>query len=147
MKKSFLVFPIIALTLAGCTTYTPSSTEGTIPVVETANPSWQNTTEVVEQPVYQQPVQTVQQPVYQPQVVQQVQNTGAVFNVPRDSEGKPIYSQIVKGSYTGDTYIVQKGDTLFFISYLAGKNKMEIARLNNLNYPYPLSIGQVLKLK
>ncbi len=162
MKKSLLVFPIMALTLAGCTTYSPSAEES-IPAVETVNGGWQNT-DVVEQPVYkqpvyqqpvyqqpvyQQPVQVVQQPVYQQptQVVQEVENTGSVINIPRDAAGRPDYSQIVKGSYTGDTYTVQKSDTLFFISYLAGKDKMEIARLNNLSYPYALSVGQVLRLK
>ncbi len=154
MKKSLVVFPIMALTLAGCTTYN-STEEDMIPPVETANAGWQNTNEVIEQPVYQQPDQVVQQPVYQQptqvqqpaQAVQQVQNTGSVFNVPRDAAGKPDYSQIVKGAYTGDSYTVQQGDTLFFISYLAGQDKMEVARLNNLSFPYQLSVGQVLRLK
>ncbi|MDG6881422.1 Murein hydrolase activator NlpD precursor [Phocoenobacter uteri] len=143
MKKLHLVFPIMALTLAGCTTYTPA--EETVPVVETANAGWQNTVEAVEEPVYQ----AQQQPVYQEttEVVEQVQEVGTAFNIPRGVDGKPDYSQIMKGSYTGNSYTVQKGDTLFFVSYLAGKDKAEIARLNNLSYPYTLSVGQVLKLK
>ncbi len=146
MKKSLLIFPIMALTLAGCTTYTPSAEEA-IPAVEAANTGWQNTTEAVEQPTYQQPA--YEQPTYeQPaQAAQQVQEMGGNLNVPRDAMGKPDYSQITKGAYTGDSYTVQKGDTLFFISYLSGKNKTEIARLNNLSFPYQLSVGQVLRLK
>ncbi|MDP8101516.1 LysM peptidoglycan-binding domain-containing protein [Phocoenobacter atlanticus] len=145
MKKSFLLFPIMALTLTACTTYAPTIEDDIPPPAEvgTVSGGWQNT-DTIEQPappVYQQEI-PVSRPVSRP--VSQVNNT---FNIPRDANGKPDYSQIAKGSYTGDAYTVQKGDTLFFVSYLAGKDKEEIARLNNLTYPYTLSIGQVLRLK
>ncbi len=141
MKKPFLLFPILALTLTACTTYNPTIEDDIPPPAEigTVSGGWQNT-DAIEQPA---------SPIYQQEipVSRSVSQANSTFNIPRDINGKPDYNQIVKGSYTGNSYTVQKGDTLFFISYLAGKSKEEIAHLNNLTRPYTLTIGQVLKLK
>ncbi len=143
MKKSFLLFPIMALTLTACTSYGPTMEDDIPPPAEigTVDDGWQNTDAIEPPPP---PVYKPEAPAPVSRPVYQESNAG---NIPRDANGKPDYSQIAKGSYTGSAYTVQKGDTLFFISYLAGKSKEEIARLNNLTYPYTLSIGQVLKLK
>lgn len=68
------------------------------------------------------------------------------FTIPRDEKNAPIYSQIDKGFYNGDSYTVRKGDTMFLIAYIAGKDVKEIAKLNNMSEPYQLNVGQTLKL-
>lgn len=67
------------------------------------------------------------------------------FEIPRDSNNAPIYSQIQKGFYDGSTYTVRKGDTMFLIAYVIGKDVKEIAALNNMSEPYQLTVGQKLK--
>lgn len=68
------------------------------------------------------------------------------FTIPRDENNAPIYSQIDKGFYNGDSYTVRKGDTMFLIAYIAGKDVKELAALNNMKEPYQLNVGQTLKL-
>lgn len=67
------------------------------------------------------------------------------FEIPRDTNNVPIYSQIQKGFYDGPTYTVRKGDTMFLIAYMVGKDVREIAALNNMSEPYQLTIGQKIK--
>ncbi|OOF66439.1 murein hydrolase activator NlpD [Rodentibacter sp. Ppn85] len=70
-----------------------------------------------------------------------------VINVPRNpNTNAPDYSQIQKGSYKGETYKVNKGDTMFLIAYLAGMDVKELAAMNNMSEPYSLSVGQTLKI-
>lgn len=67
--------------------------------------------------------------------------------IPRNSRtNKPEYNQIEKGFYHGNTYTVNKGDTLYLVSYISGQDVEDIARLNNLSPPYDLRTGQILKL-
>lgn len=114
-------------------------------------------------PTYQQPA-TNTQPTFQP--VQPVKPAQPVapqtktvtktvsdcvasqnINVPRNpNTNAPDYSQITKGSYKGNTYKVNKGDTMFLIAYLAGMDVKELASLNNMSEPYSLSVGQTLKI-
>ncbi|MDG6881421.1 Murein hydrolase activator NlpD precursor [Phocoenobacter uteri] len=69
------------------------------------------------------------------------------ITIPRDEQtNKPIYSKIDKGSYEGNIYTVRKGDTIFLIAYIAGMDVPEVAELNGLKAPYPLHIGQKIKL-
>ena len=69
------------------------------------------------------------------------------INVPRNpNTNAPDYSQIEKGSYKGNTYKVNKGDTMFLIAYLAGIDVKELAALNNMTEPYSLNLGQTLKI-
>lgn len=111
------------------------------------------------QPTYQpvvptpQPVVTAPTPTPVPTPKPAAKTTPAAkktvsqdFTIPRDEKNAPIYSQIDKGFYNGDTYTVRKGDTMFLIAYIAGKDVKEIAKLNNLNEPYQLHIGQKIKL-
>lgn len=67
------------------------------------------------------------------------------FEIPRDANNAPMYNQIQKGFYDGSTYTVRKGDTMFLIAYIVGKDVKEIAALNNMSEPYQLSVGQKLK--
>ncbi|QIW16711.1 hypothetical protein A4G20_10405 [Pasteurellaceae bacterium RH1A] len=68
------------------------------------------------------------------------------FEIPRDANNKPVYGQINKGFYNGQTYTVRKGDTMYLIGYISGKDVNEIARLNNMSEPFQLAVGQKIKL-
>ena len=48
--------------------------------------------------------------------------------------------------FSGDTYTVQAGDSLYGIGLELGKDWQEIAYLNEIEPPYNLNVGQVLKL-
>lgn len=95
-------------------------------------------------PVAVQNTTKVQKPA--PKKVSTPKAVSQDFTIPRDEKNAPIYSQIDKGFYNGDSYTVRKGDTMFLIAYIAGKDVREIAALNNLKEPYQLHIGQKLKL-
>ncbi|WP_018982923.1 peptidoglycan DD-metalloendopeptidase family protein [Salinimonas chungwhensis] len=48
--------------------------------------------------------------------------------------------------YSGDTYTVKTGDTLFAIAWYANKDYQDIARFNRLQAPYNIYPGQKLRL-
>ena len=56
------------------------------------------------------------------------------------------YSQLQRGSFHGRYYTVQRGDTLYFISYMAGRDVKDIVKLNRLPYPYTIYPGQQLAI-
>ena len=56
------------------------------------------------------------------------------------------YSQLQRGSFHGRYYTVQRGDTLYFISYMAGRDIKDIVKLNRLPYPYTIYPGQRLAI-
>ncbi|PSW59971.1 hypothetical protein C0W54_17660 [Photobacterium kishitanii] len=56
------------------------------------------------------------------------------------------YSQLQRGSFHGRYYTVQKGDTLYFISYMTGRDVKDIVKLNRLPYPYTIYPGQTLAI-
>jgi lipoprotein NlpD len=51
-----------------------------------------------------------------------------------------------KGSLKTNKYKVKKGDTLYSIAWGAGRNFVDVARLNHLSSPYIIYPGQVLNL-
>lgn len=134
--------------------------------VNTGSTGWQSDVQPMEMPSTMS--QPMPQPVYNAPAPQPVYNAPAPqpvakqkpaptpkpvakkvpqnFEIPRDENNAPIYSQIEKGFYNGDSYTVRKGDTMFLIAYIAGKDVKEIARLNNMSEPYQLRVGQSLKL-
>jgi len=57
------------------------------------------------------------------------------------------YLDFTQQAFTGATYKVQKGDTLFAIAWYSGNDYRDIATLNKLKAPYQIFPGQVLKLK
>ena len=133
----------------------PSTMGSSVPTgTQTPQPSFQPSFQPTYQPV-QQPTATQPQPApapVQPQTktvtktVSDCTSSGAI-NVPRNpNTNAPDYSQIQKGSYKGNTYKVNKGDTMFLIAYLAGIDVKELAALNNMTEPYSLSLGQTLKI-
>ena len=129
----------------------PSTMGGSVPTgTQTPQPSFQPTYQPVQQPAATQP-QPAPAPI-QPQTktvtktVSDCTSSGAI-NVPRNpNTNAPDYSQIQKGSYKGNTYKVNKGDTMFLIAYLTGMDVKDLASMNNMKEPYSLSVGQTLKI-
>ena len=129
----------------------PSTMGSSVPTgTQTPQPSFQPTYQPVQQPTATQP-QPAPAPV-QPQTktvtktVSDCTSSGAI-NVPRNpNTNAPDYSQIQKGSYKGNTYKVNKGDTMFLIAYLTGMDVKDLASMNNMKEPYSLSVGQTLKI-
>ncbi|PIJ50494.1 peptidase [Erwinia sp. OLTSP20] len=56
------------------------------------------------------------------------------------------YGNIPKGSYSGQTYTVQHGDTLFYIAWITGNDYRDLAQRNNIAAPYGLTVGQQLQV-
>jgi len=56
------------------------------------------------------------------------------------------YGNIPKGSYSGDTYTVKRGDTLFYIAWITGNDFRDLAQRNNVPAPYGLNVGQQLQV-
>ena len=129
----------------------PNTMGNSVPTgTQTPQPSFQPTYQPVQQPAATQP-QPAPAPV-QPQTktvtktVSDCTSSGAI-NVPRNpNTNAPDYSQIQKGSYKGNTYKVNKGDTMFLIAYLTGMDVKDLASINNMKEPYSLSVGQTLKI-
>ncbi|WP_237386862.1 murein hydrolase activator NlpD [Xenorhabdus sp. Sc-CR9] len=56
------------------------------------------------------------------------------------------YENIPKGSYSGNTYTVKHGDTLFYIAWITGHDYRDLSLKNNISEPYSLNVGQVLRM-
>lgn len=56
------------------------------------------------------------------------------------------YGNIPKGSYSGETYTVKRGDTLFYIAWITGNDFRDLAQRNNVSAPYALNVGQQLQV-
>ena len=56
------------------------------------------------------------------------------------------YENIPKGSYSGETYTVKRGDTLFYIAWITGNDFRDLAQRNNIAAPYNLNVGQALQV-
>ena len=131
----------------------PNTMGNSVPTgTQTPQPSFQPTYQPVQQPAAAQPKPTPAPAPVQPQTktvtktVSDCTSSGAI-NVPRNpNTNAPDYSQIQKGSYKGNTYKVNKGDTMFLIAYLTGMDVKDLASMNNMKEPYSLSVGQTLKI-
>ena len=129
----------------------PNTMGNSVPTgTQTPQPSFQPTYQPVQQPAAAQPKPTPAPAPVQPQTktvtktVSDCTSSGAI-NVPRNpNTNAPDYSQIQKGSYKGNTYKVNKGDTMFLIAYLTGMDVKDLASMNNMKEPYSLSVGQTL---
>ncbi|MFQ3235365.1 MAG: lipoprotein NlpD [Paraglaciecola sp.] len=60
-------------------------------------------------------------------------------------QGK-TFREHTKKSFSGEHYKVKKGDTLFTISWLTGRDYQDIAKLNHIPAPYHIYPGQRLSL-
>ncbi|MGR3807086.1 lipoprotein NlpD [Pasteurella testudinis DSM 23072] len=111
----------------------------------------QNVQSAVQQPIgqAQQTAQHVSTAVNSQTRTNSTQNSSVSqdFTIPRDTAtNAPIYNQIDKGFYKGDTYTVRKGDTMFLIAYISGMDVTELAAKNSMSEPYNLRVGQVLQV-
>ncbi|QLB41986.1 peptidoglycan DD-metalloendopeptidase family protein [Mannheimia pernigra] len=175
MKKQFILLPLVSTILTACSSSNPAPvvnasgnnelSPGIMQPVDTnmgainSNGGWQSDIRSAPMPSSMNtPVQTTPQPVIKEQPPQPTTTTKIVkktktvekkvdqdFKIPRDANNAPMYNQIQKGFYDGSTYTVRKGDTMFLIAYIVGKDVKEIAALNNMKEPYQLNIGQKIK--
>ncbi|RUO32293.1 peptidase M23 [Aliidiomarina sedimenti] len=60
-------------------------------------------------------------------------------------QGRTVHD-FARGSLSSNTYQVQRGDTLYSIAFRAEMDLRDVARLNNLQEPYQIFPGQVLRL-
>lgn len=71
-------------------------------------------------------------------------------HVQTDASGHIIYNRsyqsIPKGSYNGESYTVKRGDTLFYIAWITGNDFRDLASRNNIQAPYSLNAGQVIRI-
>ncbi len=58
---------------------------------------------------------------------------------------KQSSSMMINGDWRPDSYTVKKGDTLFSIGLEYGYDYKDVARANNIEAPYLIKIGQVIK--
>lgn len=75
----------------------------------------------------------------------------SVDNAPMiNSQGHIVYNRsynsIPKGSYSGKTYQVKRGDTLFYIAWITGNDFRDLAARNNIPAPYGLEVGQRIQI-
>ncbi|KGQ70241.1 peptidase M23 [Chelonobacter oris] len=99
------------------------------------------------QSAVQQPIGQVQQAAPTATSQTRTNNVSQDFSIPRDTTtNAPIYNQIDKGFYKGETYTVRKGDTMFLIAYISGLDVADLAAKNNMSEPYNLRVGQVLQI-
>ena len=169
MKKSLFLLPIVAaFALTACNSNNSAevseSSSDTLPnggtwqpadIQPAAMPSSMNQP-VVSQPSYT-PAPVTAAPAATPsynnaQSYNNSQSYGAQESVGncqvvRDAAGTPLYAQMTKGCYTDSSYTVGPQDTLFFISFLAGKTPSEIAALNNISTTTKLKVGQAIRMR
>lgn len=56
------------------------------------------------------------------------------------------YDKLPKGSYSGKSYTVKRGDTLYYIAWITDSEVRDLARINKIRAPYNLKVGQKLRL-
>ena len=149
---------LVSLWLAGCTdTSNPpapvtsvnggNSTNTSSGMLITPPPKMGSTSTGIQQPQ----IQSVQQPQIQSAQQPQIQPVQPVTQQPVQMENGRIvynrqYGNIPKGSYSGSTYTVKKGDTLFYIAWITGNDFRDLAQRNNIQAPYALNVGRTLQV-
>lgn len=146
---------LVSLWLAGCSdTSNPpapvSSVNGNAPANTNSGmlitpPPKMGTTSTAQQPQ----IQPVQQPQIQATQQPQIQPVQPVAQQPVQMENGRIvynrqYGNIPKGSYSGSTYTVKKGDTLFYIAWITGNDFRDLAQRNNIQVLLPPMFGPVM---
>ena len=166
MKKSLFLLPLVAaFSLTACNSNNSAEvTEGssdTLPnggtwqpadIQPTSMPSGMS--QPVSTPSYNKPAPTPVSttPSYNNTSYNNTQSYGSSDSIGncqivRDSAGTPIYAQMTKGCYTDSTFTVGPQDTLYFISFLAGKTPADIAALNNISTTTKLKVGQAIRVR
>ncbi len=122
----------------------PSSMNQTV-----TTPSYGQVTASTAPGVVSQPAPTVSAASQAPHAVSPAAQPTTAGNceVVRDSSGTPVYSQMIKGCYTGSYYTVGSQDTLFLISFLTGQSPAQIAELNGISTTSKLTVGRSLRVR
>ncbi len=152
---------LIAASLAGCSTQSDNS-QAPITAIGASGGAPAGSTQPaivqpapVASPVPSAPRSMAVQPISQPQPIASTPSSvpaqQAVTSQPvKLQNGKIVYNRnygnIPKGSYSGSTYTVKRGDTLFYIAWITGNDFRDLAQKNNIAAPYGLSAGQVLQI-
>lgn len=63
-----------------------------------------------------------------------------------DSVYNRNYDKLPKGSYSGKSYTVKRGDTLYYIAWITDSEVRDLASINKIRAPYHLKVGQKLRL-
>ena len=59
----------------------------------------------------------------------------------------PVYNEYNKGVFSGaKSHVVNKGDTLYSIAWQSGHDYHQLAKWNNITWPYTIYKGQTIKL-
>jgi LysM repeat protein len=121
MKTTFLMMSIGALTLAGCGDDEPNADRGLPPAVSAPAAATPSSTAVATEPA---------------------------TSAPRADEppAQALPAQATSRAPGGETYIVQKGDTLYGIAESRDFSAEDLARWNDISDPRRLRIGQELRL-
>ena len=159
---------LIAASLAGCSSSDSDNSQAPITAIgasggapagsaQPAVPNYPSTPSTVPSTPRAMPAQPVAQRVPRAQSVASVAPTASSTSgqVPvgqpvKLQNGKIVYNRnygnIPKGSYSGSTYTVKRGDTLFYIAWITGNDFRDLAQKNNIAAPYSLNAGQVLQI-
>lgn len=154
---------LIAATLAGCSSDSSApapisavGSSGGAPMSVQSASSQQNTTThpppvISESQNSSNPSLTESQQQKVPSATGSAPTSAGVAQTPvKLANGKIVYDRhygnIPKGSYSGNTYTVQRGDTLFYIAWITGNDYRDLAQRNNIAAPYSLSAGQRLQI-
>lgn len=146
MKKTPLLFSLaMAFTVVGCTN---SNTPAEVETIDTAqnNTGWQSA-DIQPTSMPSTMNQSVSVPNYNSGAYGVSSESVGNCQIVRDGMGTPIYAQMVKGCYTGNTYTVGAKDTLFFIAFLTGTNPQQLADLNGISTTTKLKVGQSLRVR
>ncbi|EPL9569527.1 murein hydrolase activator NlpD [Providencia rettgeri] len=145
-----VIFSFSGALLAGCSTpYHPAAPISSVNDSQSRQPVAQRTTSTAPSNTGMSTAMPSSRPNLSSNTNNQpVNHTSAPVNTSTD--GRIVYNRdygsIPKGSYNGNSYTVQRGDTLFYIAYITGNDFRELASKNNIPEPYSLNVGQVINI-
>ncbi len=144
-----VIFSFSGFLLAGCST--PYHAAAPISSVGDGQSSHQQTTQRAAPSASPDAGMSTAMPSSRPNLSSNSQSVNrASSQAATNGEGRIVYNRdygsIPKGSYNGNSYTVQRGDTLFYIAYLTGNDFRELASKNDIPEPYSLNVGQVINI-
>ncbi|EOS96031.1 murein hydrolase activator NlpD [Erwinia tracheiphila] len=150
--RHIVVISLISFGLAGCYS---NNTQAPISSVGGSSDGMSRSTDMGSQPenisggglISPPPSISVNQPkiVNAPSAVSRGESENVVTKNGRIVYNR-AYGNIPKGSYSGQSYTVKHGDTLFYIAWITGNDFRDLAQRNNISAPYSLNVGQQLQV-
>ncbi|MGG4606948.1 murein hydrolase activator NlpD [Providencia sp. Me31A] len=145
-----VIFSFSGALLAGCSTpYHPAAPISSVNDSQSSQSTVQRTTPASSPNTGMSTAMPSSRPNLSSNTNTQPINRGST-SVMTNGEGRIVYNRdygsIPKGSYNGNSYTVQRGDTLFYIAYITGNDFRELASRNNIPEPYSLNVGQVINI-